>query len=132
MWEQLTMVKESRGQLGVLATQCVLYRATADESFEMVDHISNLWKLQEELHIMGSPVAINRNSDHMKLLQYFLMKIDAARDDWEICLIRHYRQKEKILTEKGERIVIKNAITVEVFTLPHVFHAESVQSPRTV
>ena len=56
MWEQLTMVKESRGQLGVLATWHALYRATADESFEMVDHISNLWKLQEELHIMGSPI----------------------------------------------------------------------------
>ena len=26
------------------------------QHFEMVDHISNLWKLQEELHIMGSPV----------------------------------------------------------------------------
>ena len=50
------MVKESRGWLGVLATWCALYRATADENFEMVDHISNLWKLQEELHIMGSPV----------------------------------------------------------------------------
>ena len=42
MWEQFTMVKESRGQLGVLATWHALYRATADENFEMVDHISNL------------------------------------------------------------------------------------------
>ena len=41
------------------------------------------------------------------------MKINATRDDQETCLIQHYRQKEKILTEKGERIVIKNAITVE-------------------
>ena len=56
MWEQLTMVNESRGRFGVLATWHALYRATADESFEMVDHISNLRKLQEELHIMGSPV----------------------------------------------------------------------------
>lgn len=56
MWEQLTMVKESRGQLGVLATRRALYRAIADENFEMVDHNSKLQKLQEELHIMGSPV----------------------------------------------------------------------------
>ena len=56
MWKQLTMVKESRGRLGVLATCQALYRATADKSFEMVDHISKLQKLQEELHIMGSPV----------------------------------------------------------------------------
>lgn len=42
MWEQLTMVKESRGWLGVLATQQALYRATAGEEFKMVDHISKL------------------------------------------------------------------------------------------
>ena len=33
-----------------------MYRATANESFEIVDHISKSQKLQEELHIMGSPV----------------------------------------------------------------------------
>ena len=38
MWKQLTMVKESRGGLGVLAMRRALYRATANESFEMVDH----------------------------------------------------------------------------------------------
>ena len=43
MWEQLTMVKESRGRLGgVLATRQALYRATAGEEFKMVDHISKL------------------------------------------------------------------------------------------
>jgi hypothetical protein len=56
MWEQLKMVKESRGRLGVLATRRALYRATAEDDFEMVDHISRLRKLQEELHIMGSSV----------------------------------------------------------------------------
>ena len=40
--EAITMVKESRGCLGVLATCQALYRATANESFEMVDHISKL------------------------------------------------------------------------------------------
>ena len=56
MWKQLTMVKESRGRLGILATRQALYRATANESFEMVDHISKLRQLQEELHIMENPV----------------------------------------------------------------------------
>ena len=56
MWKQLMMVKEFRGCLGVLATCQAFYRAIADESFEMVDHISKLRKLQEELHIKGSPV----------------------------------------------------------------------------
>ena len=34
--------KESRGCLGVLAMCQALYRATANESFEMVDYISKL------------------------------------------------------------------------------------------
>jgi len=56
MWDQLTMVKESKGQLGVLAMRRALYRATAEGGFEMVTHISKLRQLQEELHIMGSLV----------------------------------------------------------------------------
>jgi hypothetical protein len=57
MWDQLTMVKESKGQLGVLATRRALYRATAEEGFEMITHISRLRQLQEELHIMGNLVS---------------------------------------------------------------------------
>ena len=56
MWEQLSMVKESKGQLGVLAMRRALYRATADEGVEMVQHVSKLRQLQEELHIMGNLV----------------------------------------------------------------------------
>ena len=57
MWEQLCMVKESKGRLGVLATRCALYRATAEEGFDMVEHVSKLRKLQEELHIMSNLVS---------------------------------------------------------------------------
>jgi hypothetical protein len=57
MWDQLTMVKESKGHLGVLATRRALYRATAEEGFEMVTHISKLRQLQEELHVFGSLVS---------------------------------------------------------------------------
>ena len=56
MWEQLCMVKESKSQLGVLATRHVLYRATAEEGFDIVEHISNLQKFQE-LHIMDNLVS---------------------------------------------------------------------------
>ena len=56
MWDQLTTVKESRGRLGVLATRWALYRASAADDFEMINHISKLRKLQEELHLMGSIV----------------------------------------------------------------------------
>jgi len=49
MWEQLSMVKESKGQLGVLATRRALFRATAEEGVEMVQHVSKLRQLQEEI-----------------------------------------------------------------------------------
>ena len=51
------MVKESKGQLGVLATRRALYRAMAEEGFDMVEHVSKLRKLQEELHIMSNLVS---------------------------------------------------------------------------
>jgi hypothetical protein len=56
MWDQLTTVKESKGRLGVLATRRALYRMTANEGFDMVEHISKLRKLQEELHLMENKV----------------------------------------------------------------------------
>ena len=56
MWDQLTTVKESKGRLGVLATRRALYRMTANEGFDMVEHISKLRKLQEELHLMDNKV----------------------------------------------------------------------------
>ena len=57
MWEQLTMVKELKGRLGVLATRCTLYRMSADKGFDMVEHISKLQKLQKELHLMENLVS---------------------------------------------------------------------------
>jgi len=42
MWDQLMTVKESKGRLGVLTTCCALYRATVEEGFDMVEHISRL------------------------------------------------------------------------------------------
>ena len=57
MWNQLTMVKEARGRLGILATHQALYRATAEEGMDMVDHISKLRGLQNELHAMENLVS---------------------------------------------------------------------------
>jgi hypothetical protein len=44
MWSQLTIVKESKGRLRVLATRRALYRATAEEGFDMVEHISRNYR----------------------------------------------------------------------------------------
>jgi gag-polypeptide of LTR copia-type/Zinc knuckle len=56
MWDQLTMVKKSKGWLGVLATHCALYWITAKEGFDIVEYISKLCKLQEELNLMENKV----------------------------------------------------------------------------
>ena len=56
MWSQLTLVKEARGCLGVLATRRALYRASAEEGMDMVDHVSKLRQLQNELHTMENLV----------------------------------------------------------------------------
>ena len=50
MWDQLHMVKESKGQIGIL----VMYQAldcteTDKNNFNMIEHVLKLWGLQEEL-----------------------------------------------------------------------------------
>ena len=58
MWDQLYMVKEAKGRISVLATHRVLYRMEADENnFDMVEHVSKLRRLQEELHLMDNKVS---------------------------------------------------------------------------
>ena len=84
------------------------YRATANKSFEMVNHIFKLQKLQEELHIMGSSVpdedfvmilitslleawnnytlaylGSSKNFDLTKLSPFFLIKIKDVKADQE-------------------------------------------------
>ena len=56
MWNQLSLVKESWGHLGVLAMCQALYQATAKEGFDMVEHISKLRGLQNKLHAMENLV----------------------------------------------------------------------------
>ena len=57
MWKQLTLVKEARGRLGMLSYQRSLYRTVADESTDIVVHMTTLRQLQEQLHLMGSLVS---------------------------------------------------------------------------
>ena len=57
MWDQLSMVKESKGHLGILATRRTLFNMRADEGTDLATHISTLRQLQEELHIMGNLIS---------------------------------------------------------------------------
>jgi len=57
MWDQLCMVKEAKGRIGVLATCRTLYHMEADgNNFDLVEHISKLRRLQKELHLMDNKV----------------------------------------------------------------------------
>jgi hypothetical protein len=56
VWDWLTQVKETKGRLRILATWRALYRASAEESFDMVDHILKLHGLQADLTLMENPV----------------------------------------------------------------------------
>jgi hypothetical protein len=57
MWKQFTLVKESRGRHGIKTTHRALYRTIAEEGFDLVEQVTKLRRLQEELHMMGSIVA---------------------------------------------------------------------------
>src|SRR5258708_36980825 len=53
MWDQLRTIKESCRKLGILAARHVLFRAVASDNFNMMEHITQLKRMQEELHLMG-------------------------------------------------------------------------------
>jgi len=72
MWDQLCMVKEAKGQISVLATHCALYCMEADKNnFNLMDHISKLQRLQEELHLMDNKV---NNEDFVMILLISLLE----------------------------------------------------------
>lgn len=65
MWKQLKLVKEARGKLGILSYRRRLYRTTADESTDIVEHVTEMRRIQEELGMLGSLVS---DEDFLMLL----------------------------------------------------------------
>jgi hypothetical protein len=99
MWKQLTQVKESKGRLGILAARRALYRAKAKEGCDMVEHISNMRRLQEELHMMESLVS---DEDFVILLitslpelwdNYTSLFLGASRNQPTLTLMRRSRSR---------------------------------------
>ncbi|KAG7442299.1 uncharacterized protein BT62DRAFT_906069, partial [Guyanagaster necrorhizus] len=56
MWKQLKLVKEARGKLGIPLFHCHLYHTTADESTDIIEHVTEMQHIQEELEMLGSHV----------------------------------------------------------------------------
>ncbi len=65
MWTQLKLVKEARGKLGILSHRCRLYRTVADESTDIIEHTTEMRRIQEELGMLGSVVT---DEDFLMLL----------------------------------------------------------------
>ena len=74
MWKQLTLVKEARGRLGILLYQCSLYHTVADESTDIVAHMTMLQQLQEQLHLMGSLVSDD---------EFIILLITSLPESWD-------------------------------------------------
>ena len=100
MWDQLTTVKESRGCLGVLATWRALYRASAADNFEMINHISKLRKLQEELHLMGS---IIMDEDFVMIL---ITSLPEAWDNYTSAYLRSSGNRPELRSYKIVAILL--------------------------
>jgi len=74
MWKQLTLVKEVRGRLGILSYRRSLYRTVADESTDIVVHMTMLRQLQEQLHLMGSLVSDD---------EFIILLITSLPESWD-------------------------------------------------
>ena len=77
-------MKESRGKLGILATRRALYHSIAEEGFDLVEHVSKLRKLQEELHLMGSLVS---NEDFAMIL------VSSLPESWDLYMSAYLGSK---------------------------------------
>jgi hypothetical protein len=74
MWKQLTLVKEVQGRLGMLLYWCSLYCTVADESTDIVVHMTTLRQLQEQLHLMGSLVSDD---------EFIILLITSLPESWD-------------------------------------------------
>lgn len=56
MWDNLTLVRERRGNQGIISARRRLYRTEAEEGVDIKDDIAKYRTVQEELLMMGSEV----------------------------------------------------------------------------
>ena len=99
MWDQLKLVKESRGRIGILAARRKLYRSYAEEGTDIADHVTEFRKMQEEIHMMGSLVA---DEDFCMLL---LSSLPESWDQFTSAYLGSHSD-EKVMVKLHELIAI--------------------------
>ena len=84
MWDQLCMVKEAKGCISVLATHHALYQMEVNKNnFDMIEHVSKLQRLQEELHLMDNKV---NDKDFVMIL------LTSLPESWDVHIYIHLPQ----------------------------------------
>ena len=71
MWKQLRLVKEDRGEMGVILAHKVFYRYNAEEGVSITDHVTKLREMQEELNLMEDPIT---DKDFVRILSMLLLE----------------------------------------------------------
>ena len=97
MWDQLCMVKEAKGQISVLVTCHMLYQMEANKnSFNMVEHISKLRRLQEELHLMDNKV---NDEDFVMIL------LTSLPESWDVYTSAYLRSNSNKPTLRSHELI---------------------------
>src|SRR6267154_1748913 len=90
MWDQLKLVKESRGQQGIYTWRHKLYRTFASEMKDIPAHIIELKQIQENLHLMGSMV---------QDLDFHTILMGSLPPSWETFVVTHQSNATMMLHE---------------------------------
>jgi len=96
MWNQLRKVKESKGKLGILATRRQLYRMTAEEGFDMLEHLTRLRKLQDELHMMN-----NKISDE----DFTMIVLTSLPESWDLYTSAYFGQSNTLPSTTSHELI---------------------------
>ena len=102
-WRQLCTIYESRGRLRILAARRALFRAQANEDFEMKTHVGTLRQMQEQLHAMGSIIT---DEDFIMIL------ITSLPESWDMYMTSYLGSMGDKPTLKSHELI---AILIEEF-----------------
>ena len=84
--EQLVLVKENKGEMGALMAQRVFYCYDAEEGVTIVNHVTKLREMQEELHLMECVVGDK---------QFVMVLLMSLPGSWDVFTLSFLGSKAK-------------------------------------